>query len=71
MATRFETDWPIRSRGQRDLYKGRVVQRCARATKTGKWQPVVSVQPRAGVTGLHQAIVKEEYETFVEASFGP
>lgn len=59
---------PIRSRTKRELYKGRVVQACARQTPGGKWQPIISIQLGGGATEIYQAAVDEEFQSVTEAN---
>jgi membrane protein involved in colicin uptake len=59
---------PIRSRMKRELYKGRVVQACARQTPGGNWQPIVSIQLSGGATEICQAAVDEEFQSLKEAN---
>jgi hypothetical protein len=59
---------PIRSRMKRELYKGRVVQACARQTPGGNWQPIISIQLSGGATEIYQAAVDEDLRTLKEAN---
>jgi hypothetical protein len=45
---------PMRLRTRREIYKGSVLQACARKTAAGTWQPVVLIQLSCGDTEFYQ-----------------
>ena len=57
----------FKTHAKREIYKGRVIQGCARPVQTGYWQAIISIQLGGGLTDIIQIPVEQTFATALEA----